>query len=392
MSVSGGPDIVEDGLVLILDTANGESFRGEPTENVAGTGNIYTNWNNSGTATWVNNDTSVGRLFSDVQVNSMTKDTTGNSHIAVGYGLIDASTWTTSVYVYIPSSAGTLAGSVPYFRSFPANTSRGSLTYNGSSNWNEWPRDAWIRIERSWNNTAGDTNMYISCYLDTAGNKIYLTAPQLEKKPYATPFVNGTRGTTVATGGGFGDLSGNGNNGELVNGPSFSSGNLGSLSFDGVDDRVSILNPLNQNNLEQLWTVSAWVNINNSNVSQSLISGMNAGLQLNHATTNSPLLYLNSGVNDYYIYGQSGRILGQGWLIITFVFRNSDGFRKIYRNGTDMSTSGPNRTSTPSGLSSTMNIGNGVSGNISQIQIYNRVLSPEEVLQNYNATKGRYGL
>ena len=31
-------------------------------------------------------------------------------------------------------------------------------------------------------------------------------------------------------------------------------------------------------------------------------------------------------------------------------------------------------------------------GNISSVQIYNRALSATEVLQNYNITKGRYGL
>jgi hypothetical protein len=31
-------------------------------------------------------------------------------------------------------------------------------------------------------------------------------------------------------------------------------------------------------------------------------------------------------------------------------------------------------------------------GNIASVQIYNRALSADEVLQNYNTTKGRFGL
>jgi hypothetical protein len=31
-----------------------------------------------------------------------------------------------------------------------------------------------------------------------------------------------------------------------------------------------------------------------------------------------------------------------------------------------------------------------MNGNISQVQIYNRALSQQEIIQNYNATKGRY--
>jgi hypothetical protein len=37
-------------------------------------------------------------------------------------------------------------------------------------------------------------------------------------------------------------------------------------------------------------------------------------------------------------------------------------------------------------------VGNYVNGRISQSLMYNRALSATEVLQNYNATKGRYGL
>ena len=36
------------------------------------------------------------------------------------------------------------------------------------------------------------------------------------------------------------DLSGNGNNFSLVNGPTFSSSNLGSIVFDGTDDNLQI--------------------------------------------------------------------------------------------------------------------------------------------------------
>ena len=38
------------------------------------------------------------------------------------------------------------------------------------------------------------------------------------------------------------DLSGNGNNGTLVNGVGYNSGNLGSLVFGGVDDYVNCEN------------------------------------------------------------------------------------------------------------------------------------------------------
>jgi hypothetical protein len=63
---------------------------------------------------------------------------------------------------------------------------------------------------------------------------------QIEQRSTVTPFVAGTRGTTVATNGGLRDMSGNSRHGELINGPTFDSGNGGSIVFDGNDDKVLI--------------------------------------------------------------------------------------------------------------------------------------------------------
>ena len=38
------------------------------------------------------------------------------------------------------------------------------------------------------------------------------------------------------------------------------------------------------------------------------------------------------------------------------------------------------------------NSGFSVQGNVSSLRMYNKVLSAAEILQNYNATKGRFGL
>jgi hypothetical protein len=33
-----------------------------------------------------------------------------------------------------------------------------------------------------------------------------------------------------------------------------------------------------------------------------------------------------------------------------------------------------------------------LNGNVATVQIYNRALSPQEITQNFNAIKGRYGI
>jgi hypothetical protein len=186
------------------------------------------------------------------------------------------------------------------------------------------------------------------------------------------------------------DLSGNGINGTMSN-VTFNSANGGSMVFNGTSSSVSISNPLNQSNLTQVWTVSAWVKNTTKSV-QTLVGGLNYGVHLDWYNSGT-LLYLNGGANDYYTYGSS--INNTGWCLITYRFRNSDGSRTIYKNTTNITTSGPNNTSTPSGQSATFTIGSGdgfMEGNISQISIYNRYISDAEIQQNFNATRSRFGI
>lgn len=176
------------------------------------------------------------------------------------------------------------------------------------------------------------------------------------------------------------DLSKNGINATL-NGPTFVNN---SFEFNG--DTATFSNPINQNNLEQEWTITSAINISDK-VSQRLLN-INNGLYVCYVQGNNSLLYLNGGDNDYYTYG--GDLGNIGWVIVTFRFRNSDGYRTIYKNITNISTSGPNKTSTPSSINSTLTIGSGLEGNISNFIIYDRLLSDNEVLQNFNALKSRY--
>jgi hypothetical protein len=182
-------------------------------------------------------------------------------------------------------------------------------------------------------------------------------------------------------------------NGTLINGPSFSTEAGGCIVFDGVDDYVSFGNPLDQSQLAQVWTVQAWINIT-TKPPQLLIEGLGAGQYIEFVQGNNSLLYLNSGANDYYTYG--GQFTAQGWVLATFRFNNANGDRQIWRNLTNISTGGPNNTSTPLAQGGTFTIGSNSSstilGKIGNVLFYNRYLSDAEITQNYNAQKGRFGL
>lgn len=383
MSLVHSPRIVTHELQLYYDMNNiQKSWKGAPTSNLVINNGFYSNWANSGAGTWNSNDISIDRLYKEYEVLSLTVTTTGNLHVSCSRAnILGAQVYTVSIYCLIPGSAGTLVGSIPYIRTDPANASRGNLSYNGITDWNNWPRDVWIRISGTFTNTANDTACYISCYLNTLGNKIYMTGAVVENVSFMTPFVGGS-GTSRNSNQVLKDLTGK--NTLTTNSLTYISDNT--FSFNG-SNYISLPNPLVQTNLLQKWTVSAWVNIT-SKTNQYLISNINAGLMLN--TTNATLLYLNSGANDYYMYGSS--IIGLGWVNITFRFDNALGLRTIYKNGVNISTSGPNNTSTPSGIQSTINIGTGAEGSISSIMIYDRYLTDIEVKNNFEAFRGRYGV
>jgi hypothetical protein len=183
------------------------------------------------------------------------------------------------------------------------------------------------------------------------------------------------------------DISRTGANGTLINGPTFDSGNGGSIVFDGVNDMVEIPNPINQLNLQQEWSVMSWINVTNKTL-QILIDGINNDLWISYTNSDSSLLYLNGLPNDYYMYGND--LTDIGWVLVTFRFKNSTGDRTIYRNINNISTSGPNQTSTPSGILSTLRIGSGLQGKLANVLIYDRYITNNELIQNYNATKTRY--
>jgi hypothetical protein len=73
-------------------------------------------------------------------------------------------------------------------------------------------------------------------YLDAANTKSYIS------------------GSTT-----WNDVSKVGNNGTLINGPTFDSNNGGSIVFDGVNNSLSLLNEIS---LDESWTLNYWQNLN----------------------------------------------------------------------------------------------------------------------------------
>ena len=72
------------------------------------------------------------------------------------------------------------------------------------------------------------------------------------------------------TGTTWNDISGNGNNGTLTNGPTFNGSNLGNIVFDGTDDYTSTNLDLSWNNTNSV-SISMWIKTGNTSQSRGFL-------------------------------------------------------------------------------------------------------------------------
>jgi len=194
------------------------------------------------------------------------------------------------------------------------------------------------------------------------------------------------------------DLSGNGNNGTLVNGTIFSSG---SMVFDGVDDTISIPYNTIMDPTEGI-TLEAWIYPEDlttirfqeifrkeKTTARQLFSFQQYGTIISFGTHTSV-----NGYNELDIPITSSNYINK-WNHFVASYRN--GYKAIYING-ELLQATTNITGTLVQGSATYYIGsnNGANeffeGNYASCKMYNRGLISQEILQNYNATKSRFGL
>jgi hypothetical protein len=216
------------------------------------------------------------------------------------------------------------------------------------------------------------------------------------------------------------DLSGNGNAGTLVNGPTYDGTYGGSLVFDGLDDYTIISNNFNSfgANLNLGFTASYWVKtletrtvglagIVNTGTNLIWAISLNRGVGArDNESLGATQFYIRSQATNRYLVGWIGTNIYNGaWHNIVWTSTNPvNNLYIIYVNGvavpityTDIGS--PNTWANfdyPLAISSSNSRGIITPGcsstTISQVSIYNRALSAQEIQQNYNALAPRYGL
>jgi len=198
------------------------------------------------------------------------------------------------------------------------------------------------------------------------------------------------------------DLSVSSNNGTLINGPTFSNNNGGTLVFDGVDDYVSVPKQTALVNASQ-FTLSAWMKRADLSSKVILYQGADASNDVSFELWNDGNAYFEVGNASNSYGGVSNTSVNWQQLLMVFDGAQSSNSTRLkaYINsisqilnfvGIISSTSGPSDSVFSIGNTQGVGGGNFSTGNIASVQIYNRALSDQEVLQNYNAQKSRFGL
>jgi hypothetical protein len=240
----------------------------------------------------------------------------------------------------------------------------------------------------------------------TNGLLLYLDAAN--PRSYPPPYNSTT----------WSNLSNNAISGALTNGPTFNTGSGGNIVFDGTNDFVGIT-PSGYN-LGVNFTLQVWTRITRfgglvggvfnraSLISNSYPYSANQGFFF-CATSQGAGAAPTPGLETFFISMGSdqfvaGAVTGSltayvnQWVQLATVVNGTNPIR-LYINGSEPVYSsqgnGPSSllyTGGPFRVGVRNNSDEPIQGSIAQTLIYNRALTSTEILQNYNATRGRFSL
>jgi hypothetical protein len=405
MSVASGPYIATNGLVFAYDMGNPErSWEGAPTTNfysngqfAGGTGmpqefgsnptnTVISFPNNPGNSGYVL-EQSMGVAFTEYQIDLTTQLLPSTTYVLSGW------------YAESPDYSCADGSRMFHCRAFSASgnnvalgTGIGTVITTTVINGITWKYCyATITTPSDYNNSF---NWYVGYGGSSYTGKRYYTNLQMELGSYPSRFVDGTRSTTQAL------LDPTGQN--TITATSLTYPSDGSFSFNGSTGYLST--PYTQSSPNS-FTVEAWINStehsSDTNIGKIIVmpySNYNGWIFSLNGTTS--LLQLrnhnfNNSTISYNIASSSGLSLNTWYQIAA----TDDGTTvRLYVNGSQVASGSSAVSTTNSPM--TLNIGAWpgagsavfFKGQIPQTKIYARPLTAAEVMQNFNAYRGRYGV
>lgn len=226
-------------------------------------------------------------------------------------------------------------------------------------------------------------------------------------------YIDAANDRSYTSGTSWNDLTGNLENGSLVNSPTFTSlsNDNAYFTFDGTNEYVDfgVANPING-----LSSVSfcAWVYLT-SNASSGFFGKYNSNITprvQNYIGVlvggSLPTMYASFGSNDWTAWSTSTTVPLNQWNHFVYSVSNPGSSATFYLNGQALTTTSSN---TGTGAGSSISAENSVSwlisrvtnisgvpvyyaNSISSLYVYNRAITASEVLQNYTTGRYRFGV
>ena len=201
------------------------------------------------------------------------------------------------------------------------------------------------------------------------------------------------QGSYPKTGSTWFDISNNGNNGTLTNGPLYTGSNYGAIVFDGVNDTYTLGSF--RIGTSSSFTISSWFKRNGAMNNKYLLKSGEGTGRIWFGVIDEANVYGTLWNNTYYGSGMdywqriSNTFTSSQFTELVFTQDKSSLIQKSYLNGSETNST------TLSGSLNNNNESFGsteINASISNLKIYNQSLSPFQVWQNFNAYKSRYGI
>lgn len=399
MSLGHGASVARDGLVFYYDTSNiQKSWKGRPTTNLlAQPLSLQTGYE---TESWTGSITDNAEIAPDgTRTATRITRTAGyfykRNTIAPTFTITPGETITFSCWVKKLDATN--------------QTGRGIYVwcYNGAGSGNRatasqsLSNSTWVRQSVTYTALTGETSFAFGFVGDAASHlqgSIAVWRPMVEISSFATPFTTGTRSSTQA----ILDLTNN----NTVNAVSLTYNSNNTFSFDGTNNYIDCGNSAILD-IKRTISLECWFRLSSLSFASSwsnLISKMDS---IGNTPTRSYSAFINTAG---YIHFCTADTTGQEVLNSTsFIQLNTwyhwvgtidryTGSIKQYVNGVE-NVSGTIRATDTITNSEPVCINfrgssvyNRFPGNVDNVKIYNRVLTPIEVRRNFEASRARFGI